>query len=428
MTTTFVLDASVLLSAGKKALYSFGENDVVIPFTVVKEIESKKTDPEIGYPARTVLRALDELNDAGDLKVGVPLGEGFGTLRVEVNHVGKVPDILLNYPSNDTRIATVAFNLKLEDPNVVLVTKDLGLRIVASLVDVPTQAFSAGEDFSTEYIDRVETEWVDSEVIDEIHVTKGARLDLDVPLNVPLELRSFSDPKKTALVLAQKEYIFRKVEAPKISGLESHSREQAFAIDYLTDDDVKIVSLGGRAGTGKTTLALAAAVEQVEKGNFKKIIVFRSMHAVGGEELGFLPGTEQEKMDPWVAAIFDSLESFLTKPQIERLKREQRIQVLPITHVRGRTFSNAFIVIDEAQNLERATIMTLLSRLGHNSKAVLSWDQSQRDNFRVGRFDGIYEVVRRLLGEELFGHVSLQKSERSAVADLVSRKLDDFDM
>jgi PhoH-like ATPase len=425
MTTTFVLDSSVLLSAGKKALYSFGENDVVIPFTVVKEIESKRSDPETGYPARSVLRALDEMNDAGDLKVGVPLGEGFGTLRVEANHIGETPDLLRSYPSNDTRIATVAFNLKLDDPNVVLVTKDLTLRIVASLVDVPTQGFGVG-DFSTEHIDKVETAWIDSEVIDQIHGTGGARLNLDVPLNVPLELRSFTEPKKTALVLAQKEYIFRKVEAPKISGLESHSREQAFAIDYLTDEDVQIVSLGGRAGTGKTTLALAAGVEQLDK-PFKKIIVFRSMHSVGGEELGFLPGTEQEKLDPWTKAIFDSLESFLTKGQIDKLKREQRIEVLPITHVRGRTFSNAFIVIDEAQNLERATIMTLLSRLGHNSKAVLSWDVSQRDNFRVGRFDGIYEVVRRLLGEELFGHVSLHKSERSAVAELVSRKLDDFD-
>jgi PhoH-like ATPase len=425
MTSTFVLDTSVLLSAGKKALYSFGTNDVVIPFVVIKELENKKNDPEIGYPARSVLRALDELNDAGDLKVGVPLGEGFGTLRVEVNHVTDVPAELRNYPSNDTRIATVALNLKREDPNVVLVTKDFSLRIVASLVDVPTADFIPS-DLSGDHIDSIETHYVDSEVIDEIHRTGGTRLDLNVPLNVPLELRSHTNDKHTALVLAQTEYIFRKVEAPKVSGVESHSREQAIAIDYLTDEDVKIVSLGGRAGTGKTTLALAAAVEQVEKGKFKKIIIFRSMHSVGGEELGFLPGTEQEKMDPWTKAIFDSLESFLTKGQIDKLKREQRIEVLPITHVRGRTFSNAFILVDESQNLERATLLTLLSRLGHGSKAALSWDVAQRDNHRVGRYDGIYEVVRRLLGEKLFGHVSLRKSERSEVAELVSRKLDDF--
>jgi PhoH-like ATPase len=196
------------------------------------------------------------------------------------------------------------------------------------------------------------------------------------------------------------------------------------------DESIKIVSLGGRAGTGKTTLALAAGVEQlnINNGSYKKIIVFRSMHAVGGEELGFLPGTEAEKMDPWTAAIYDSLNSFLTPQQINLLKTKQAIEVLPLTHIRGRTFNNAFIILDESQNLERATLLTALSRLGKNSKAVMSWDVSQRDNFRVGRHDGVYEVTSRLLGEKLFAHTSLKKSERSDVAELVSRVLDDFDM
>jgi PhoH-like ATPase len=152
------------------------------------------------------------------------------------------------------------------------------------------------------------------------------------------------------------------------------------------------------------------------------------MHAVGGEELGFLPGTEAEKMDPWTAAVYDSLNSFLTPHQIGTLKAKNLIEVLPLTHIRGRTFNNAFIILDESQNLERATILTALSRLGKNSKAVMSWDVSQRDNFRVGRHDGVYEVTSRLLGEKLFAHTSLKKSERSDVAELVSRVLDDFDI
>jgi PhoH-like ATPase len=152
------------------------------------------------------------------------------------------------------------------------------------------------------------------------------------------------------------------------------------------------------------------------------------MHAVGGEELGFLPGTEAEKMDPWTAAIYDSLNSFLTPAQIGALKAKQAIEVLPLTHIRGRTFNNAFIIIDESQNLERSTIMTALSRLDKNSKAVMSWDVSQRDNRFVGRHNGVYEVTGRLLGEKLFAHTSLQKSERSDVAELVSRKLDDFEI
>jgi PhoH-like ATPase len=215
-----------------------------------------------------------------------------------------------------------------------------------------------------------------------------------------------------------------------VAGLQSRSAEQAFAINYLMDESIKIVSLGGRAGTGKTTLALAAGIEQlnINNGTYKKVIIFRSMHAVGGEELGFLPGTEAEKMSPWEAAIYDSLNSFLTPAQIGALKAKQAIEVLPLTHIRGRTFNNAFIIIDESQNLERATILTALSRLGKNSKAVMSWDVSQRDNFRVGRHDGVYEVTDRLLGEKLFAHTSLKKSERSDVAELVSRVLDDFDM
>lgn len=424
MTPTFVLDTSVLLSAGKKALYSFGEATVVIPFTVVRELESKKNDPEIGYAARSVIRALDELNDSGDIKAGVHLGGGLGTVRIDTGNYA-VPELIANYPSNDVRIAVTAWAITLESSDVTLVTKDFGLRIIASLIDVKTADF-VDSDLSTEYIDRIETHWVDSEIIDEVHARGEVKLDLDVPLNVALELRSTSAPKHTALVLAQTQYTFRKVETPDVSGVKSHSREQAVAIDYLTDPDVSIVSLGGRAGTGKTTLALAAGVELIKDGQFKKIVVFRSMHAVGGEELGFLPGTEQEKLDPWTKAIYDSLESFLTKGEIDKLKREQRIEVLPLTHIRGRTFSGSFILLDECQNLERATILTALSRLGKGSKAVMSWDVSQRDNFRVGRYDGIYEVVRRLIGEELFAHVALQKSERSAVAELVSRKLDDF--
>lgn len=428
MATTFVLDTSVLLSAGKKALYSFGMDDVVIPYTVVKELESKKNDSELGYPARSVIKALDGLNRSGDIKTGVPLGAGYGSVRIEVNHVNDVPDILRNYPSNDTKIATVAASLSREsDDPVVLVTKDFALRIIASLVDVDTIEFVPAN-VTGDFIDKTETFWVSAQTINEIHATGEAKLTLDVPLNAGVILRSEENPKHTALVIAGPEFNFYKVQDYEISGLESRSAEQAFAIDYLMDESVKIVSLGGRAGTGKTTLALAAAVEQYNRGIYKKIIVFRSMHAVGGEELGFLPGTEAEKMDPWTKAIYDSLESFMDKTKIQTLKTKQAIEVLPLTHIRGRNFSNSFVLIDESQNLERATIMTALTRLGKNSKAVMSWDVSQRDNFRVGRHDGIYDVVNRLMGEKLFAHTSLQKSERSDIAELVSRKLDDFEL
>lgn len=429
MATTNVLDTSVLLSAGRTALLSFGGDNVVLPLVVVRELESKRNDPNLGLAARSVLRALDVLRSEGDLRKGVSLGENYGSLRVETNNVHNVPEELKLYPSNDSRIITVAYNLgqKSEEP-VVLVSKDIPLKIMAEIVGVPTRDFIPAN-ISGDFIDKTETYIVSTDIIDEIHENgETKKLEIDVPRNVGVILRSEDDPKHTALVIAGPQYTFRKVESPEIAGLESKSAEQAIAIDYLTDESIKIVSLGGRAGTGKTTLALAAGVEQVTRGMYKKIIVFRSMHAVGGEELGFLPGTEAEKLDPWVAAIYDSLGSFLTPQQINHLKTKQTIEVLPLTHIRGRTFNNSFILIDESQNLSRETILTALSRLGKNSKAVMSWDVSQRDNLRVGRHDGVYEVTSRLLGEKLFAHTSLQKSERSDVAELVSRKLDDFEL
>lgn len=430
MANTVVIDTSVLLSAGRTALYSFGAHNVVLPLVVVRELETKRNDPDLGLAARSVLRALDALLSEGDLREGVSLGEDYGTIRIETNHVHDVPDALKTYPSNDTKIVTVALNLSNElEEGVFLVTKDVPLKVTASIVGVKTLDFTP-QNISGEYIDNTETHWVTAEQIDEVHETGTVRLDLDIPRNVGVILRNEENPKDTALVISGKQYEFNLINQYEISGLESRSAEQAFAINYLMDEKVKIVSLGGRAGTGKTTLALAAGIEQlnINNGTYRKVIIFRSMHAVGGEELGFLPGTEAEKMDPWTAAIYDSLNSFLTPQQIGTLKTKQAIEVLPLTHIRGRTFNNAFIILDESQNLERSTILTALSRLGKNSKAVMSWDVSQRDNFRVGRHDGVYEVTSRLLGEKLFAHTSLKKSERSDVAELVSRVLDDFDM
>jgi PhoH-like ATPase len=423
MATTVVLDTSVLLSAGRTALYSFGENNVVLPLVVVSELEKKRNDPDLGLASRSVLRELDILRSQGDLAGGVSLGEDYGTLRVEINNTHGVPQPLAKRTTNDAEIITVAHNLgKFQD--IVLISKDIPMKILADIVGVETADFVPAN-ISGDFIDNTETYWVTADQIAEIHEHGTVRLTLDVPRNVGVILRSEENPKNTALAIAGPEFKFNKVQSYNVSGLESRSAEQAIAIDYLMDDSVKIVSLGGRAGTGKTTLALAAGIEQLKQ--YKKITVFRSMQAVGGEELGFLPGTEAEKMDPWTAAIYDSLNSFMTKDQVGKLKAVQAIEVLPLTHIRGRTINN-FIVIDEAQNLERATLLTALSRMGKNAKAVMSWDVAQRDNFRVGRHDGIYEVTSRLLGEKLFAHTSLQKSERSDAAELVSRKLDDFDI
>jgi len=424
MSKIYVIDTSVLLSAGRKALYSYPGSEIVIPLVCVRELESKRSDPSLGYEARMVLRELEELREIGDLKTGVWI-ENNTKIRVEINHVGDIPTILKAHPSNDTQIITVAHGLAKEaeaGDEVVLVSKDIPLKIVASLVNVATEDFIEGNT-TGEFIDDIEYFDITGEEMAALYKDGTIKLEIDVPLNVGVVLRSGTG---SALAIAKTQYEFRLIKETILhKTVSGKSAEQRIAIEQLMDPTIKCVSLGGVPGGGKSMLALAAGVEQLGK-EHKKIIVFRSMHAVGGEELGFLPGTEQEKMDPWTAAVFDSLESFLTKRQIDEMKTKQQLQVLPLTHIRGRTLNDAFIIVDEAQNLEKSVILTVLSRLGHGSKAVLTWDIAQRDNLHVGRYDGVYNVVSRMLGHKLFAHTSMKKSERSEFAQAVSSLLDDY--
>ena len=210
-----------------------------------------------------------------------------------------------------------------------------------------------------------------------------------------------------------------------VFGVHGRSAEQRLAIDLLLDSDVGIVSLGGRAGTGKSAMALLAGLETVlERRQHKKIIVFRPILAVGGQELGYLPGSENEKMNPWGQAIFDTLGALVSKEVIEHIVDRGLLEILPLTHIRGRSLHDAFVIVDEAQSLERNTLLTVLSRIGQNAKVVLTHDVAQRDNLRVGRHDGIAAVIESLKGHSLFAHVTLTRSERSAIAALVTDLLD----
>lgn len=424
MKTVYVLDTSVLLSLGGKALRAFPNSEVVIPLAALREVEKKRNDPELGLPARVVIRALETLRGQGDLRKGV---DHHGTtVRIEINHIDSadLPATVKQDKTTDIRILAVALHLK-----GVLVTKDLPLRLLASVcgvkaIDAPT---TVEVDDS---VDDLPVIHVNDDVIEELYQHGKVKVDLgpdhELPVNTAAIFKKH-DESASALVVQGKGWSVRLVGDRSVKGVSGRSAEQRVAIDYLTHEDIPIVSLGGTAGTGKTVLALAAGVEQVLDNElpYQKIIVFRTLHAVGGQELGYLPGTEEEKMSPWVAAVYDALEGFLQKSQIEKLKRENKIEVLPLTHIRGRTLNNTFVIVDEAQNLERSVLLTALTRIGRGSKIVLTHDIAQRDNLRVGRHDGIYEVVQRLRGEKLFAHVALKKSERSAVSELVARVLDD---
>lgn len=430
---TIVLDTSVLLAEGKRVFYRFKDTDLVIPLIVMKELESKKDSLDLSKTARSVIREISNLrNEQPDqMSKGLKLKNG-STVRVELNHVTISSEIKdkLRSDSNDAKIIAVAYNLSKEtEDSVSLATRDLSMTLYADLMGIKTiNVEYMPEDIN--FINDMPTFEIEFEQIEELFENDSVKLSLDVPSNTGVILRSGT---MSAIAISKPNWNFTLVKdqvisfrGEGISPVNGKSKEQNVAIKLLHDDTIKFVAMGGVAGSGKTMLALAKGAEKVLKGEYKKITVFRSLQAVGGEELGYLPGTEDEKMDPWTQAIFDALESFMSKTDIDKLKRGNKIEVLPITHVRGRTFNGSWIIVDEAQNLAKATILTLLTRVSHSSKIVMTYDVSQRDNFRVGRWEGIYEVVSRFHGNKLFGHISMKKSERSELAQTATALLDDF--
>ena len=424
---TYVLDTSVLL-ADPGALRRFAEHEVVLPVVVITELEAKRHHPELGYFARTALRALDDLRvQYGRLDEPIPVGDEGGTLRVELNHTD--PTSLpsgFRLGDNDTRILAVAHNLSTEGADVCLVSKDLPLRIKASAVGLDAQEYR-GEtigDSDTGYSGMGE---LDVAAADLDALYDDGVLDLaearDLPCHQGLVLLS---ERGTALGRVGADKRVHLVRGDREAfGIHGRSAEQRIALEMLLDPEVGIVSLGGRAGTGKSALALCAGLEAtLERGQHKKVVVFRPLYAVGGQELGYLPGSESEKMSPWAQAVFDTLGAITSREVIEEVLARGLLEVLPLTHIRGRSLHDAFVIVDEAQSLERNVLLTVLSRIGANSKVVLTHDVAQRDNLRVGRHDGVVAVIEKLKGHPLFAHVTLTRSERSPIAALVTEMLE----
>jgi PhoH-like ATPase len=246
---------------------------------------------------------------------------------------------------------------------------------------------------------------------------------MDLPCHTGVVLHGSGS---SALGRVQPDGAVKLIKDREAFGIHGRSAEQRVALDLLLDSEVGIVSLGGRAGTGKSALALCAGLEAVlERRQYSKVIVFRPLYAVGGQELGYLPGSENEKMSPWGQAVFDTLSSVTSKNVIDEVLAQEMLEVLPLTHIRGRSLHDAFVIVDEAQSLERNVLLTVLSRIGQNSRVVLTHDVGQRDNLRVGRHDGVVAVVERLKGNPLFAHVTLTRSERSPIAALVTEMLED---
>lgn len=447
----YIVDTNVIMAEGKKALTAFGDNEVIIPFPVVEELEKKRLEEGmVGSLARFALREIEHISQLGKLKDGITINAEGGTLRVELNHKNlealppalRSDDMRAREWSKDTRIIAVAQNFYLEEQakpdserrEVILVTNDVPLRIkVDSALDFSCEPFKTS---ARQYPGMGEKVYVGKQLVDELFTNRNTRSVL-APREVvktvgesshhAFRLGSYDNTSGGCPLAVYANGELSLVDESKAFGnAKGKSDEQKVAIHYLSDEIVKILSLGGKAGTGKTLLAASAGITQVQEGKYKRTVIIRPIYAVGGQDLGALPGDINEKMDPWKKAIYDSVSGWIPENQLKSSQDSDQLDVIPATHLRGRTFHETFVIVDEAQNFEPSVLLTILSRIGHKSKIVFLWDATQRDNSRVSATNGIVSVVEKLRSNEMFAHVSLRKSERSAIAELAGNLLEDY--
>ncbi|HEY4770003.1 MAG TPA: PhoH family protein [Myxococcales bacterium] len=440
MRKNYVLDTNVLLH-DPRALFQFKDNNVIVPIYVVEEIDKFKRDlSELGRNARQVSRDLDAFREEnGSLTEGVPLESG-GTLRVLFTQ-RELPRELMNQHIADNRILALAMDVKEREPNLrcVFVTKDINLRIRADALGLVT------EDYENDKIENPEVYMG----VRELEVGKGdiddfySRGELAPPEGIngvyPNEFALLKDrnaPNHTALSKynAQKGRFVPLLKSLKEGawGLRPRNKEQSFALDLLLNDEIKLVTIVGKAGTGKTLLAIAAGLQKtMEEQVYQKMLVSRPVFPLG-KDIGFLPGTVEEKLNPWMQPIYDNVEFLMGLSRADKKAgRSYRelidlglVAIEPLTYIRGRSIPNQYIVVDEAQNLTPHEVKTIITRVGDNTKIVLTGDPYQIDNPYVdSTSNGLVHVVNKFKHERLAGHITLTKGERSALAELASNVL-----
>lgn len=429
---TYVLDTCVLL-ADPHSMFRFDEHDVVLPLVVVEELDRQKTRvDEVGTNARRAIRVLEDLGASEPGGLGSPRGiESGGTLRIELNgtHSDRLPKVL-SPTTPDHRILATCLNLVDAGHNTVLVTKDAALRIKGAQLGVEVEDYRADTvPVDESYSGVVEID-VDPSLIDQLYSEGKAKLDHDdLLVNQFCILKDGGSHSAVARVVdsGHGATIVRVPGSRQAFGIESKNVRQAFAVDLLMDPDVTAVSMMGVAGTGKTFLALAAALEQtIEAGRYRRISVYRPLVAVGRQEVGFLPGDLDEKLAPWMAAVHDNLYALFSgdhqaaKTAIEELVDRNVIEMAAVTYLRGRSITDELVIIDEAQNLEYPTLKVILTRIASGSKVVFCGDLTQVDNPYISPFGGLAALIEKLKGQPLFGHMTLEKSVRSPLAELAA--------
>lgn len=440
MKKTFILDTNVLLH-DPRAMFTFEDNDVVIPIYVVEEIDNfKKELSELGRNARQVSRYLDNLREEGSLSEGVKLDSG-GTLRVAISARVLPPEITTDR-GQDSRILAVAFDLQEQmkgkaKKSVVFITQDTNLRIRADAIGIETENFEPERTEIDELCMGYSTLEVSGAEINEFY--ERSSLALPDPYYGPNEyliLRNRENPSHTAVGRVRlRDRCVMPIPTMKQTawGIKGRNKEQMFALDLLLDDSVKLVTLVGKAGTGKTLLAIAAGLQKVaEERTFQRLLVSRPIFPLG-RDIGYLPGSVEEKLNPWMQPIFDNVEYLMGLSNKGATKQNRSYQELidlnlmqiePLTYIRGRSIANQFMIVDEAQNLTPHEVKTIISRAGEGTKIVLTGDPYQIDHPYVDATNnGLVHVVNRFKSENIAGHIKMVKGERSELAELAANLL-----
>ena len=439
----YVLDTSVYLTEAS-SLYKFGKNDIFVPLKVLEEIDGhKKRQDSVGANARHFIRILDELRTKGSLESGVRIDKGLGILKVMSYSCLKEaifpPDLDIRHPDHTIIATAKAVQSKFPERKAILVSRDINMRVICDSIGMPSEDYTSEKAVksSEELYNGFVVQAVDEQVIDRfyegesIQITEDETDELWYP-NQYVMLVSNSNEKKSALAKFENHHTpLKKVVHKRIPDwkIESRNKEQAFAIDMLMDPNIKIVSLVGRAGSGKTLMAIAAGLQQTiglrtDENHYDRLIVSRPVQPLG-KDIGFLPGTMEEKMLPWLMPIQDNLKFLMgDRTNLEMYMEKGKIEVEALTYIRGRSIANAYIVIDEAQNLTKHEVKTIITRIGEGSKIILTGDVEQIDNVYVNETsNGLAHAIEKFKEYPIAGHVSFKKGERSELATLASKVL-----
>jgi PhoH-like ATPase len=437
----FVLDTNVLLH-DPRSIFSFDDNNVVVPIYVIEEIDNFKRDlSSLGRNARQVARYLDEFREQGRLREGVPIGPGKGSIRVLFSERQLPPELRNGHSTTDDRILAVALDLRDREAQlpIVFVSKDTNLRIRADALGLHTEDYDAEGVALDELWSGVGELSVGPEAVDEFYAHGLVPLPPGAgapPPNEFVVLRDRGNPQHAAVgkFSAGRQGFVPLLKLPKegIWGIRPRNKEQAFALDLLLNDEIRLVTIVGKAGTGKTLLAIAAGLHKaLEETGYQKLLVSRPIFPLG-RDIGYLPGDVEEKLNPWMQPIFDNVEYLMNLSRAEKkLGRGYHelvdlgvLEIEPLTYIRGRSIPNQFMIVDEAQNLTPHEVKTIITRVGDGTKIILTGDPYQIDNPYVDQTNnGLVHVVNRFKSEKLAGHITLSKGERSPLAELAANLL-----